>query len=201
MKRQGMGEIKGKRVGYKAKYLEAEAELTEAQREVSVLKHRLKDLEKELELTDREAKEYLDYLVRLKGELKSYRERTQREKETLKESAAEDLIKELLPILDDFELAIGSAKKSKNFSGFAEGVKMIFNRMRDLLKKQGLKPIKAKGQEFDPHLHEAVGTADLKRYPDNLIIEEMRRGYILNDKVLRPAVVKVNKRSSEPPEK
>ena len=196
-----MGKTKGKRVGCKAKYLEAEAELTEARREVSVLKQRLKDLEKELELTDREAKEYLDYLVRLKGELRSYRERTQREKETLKESAAEDLIKELLPILDDFELAIGSAKKSKNFSGFAEGVKMIFNRMRDLLKKQGLKPIKAKGEEFDPHLHEAVGTADLKKYPDNLIIEEMRRGYILNDKVLRPAVVKVNKRSSEPTEK
>jgi len=137
----------------------------------------------------------------LKGELKSYRERTQREKEILKESAAEDLIKELLPILDDFELAIGSAKKSKNLSGFAEGVKMIFNRMRDLLKKQGLKPIKTKGEEFDPHLHEAVGTADSKEYPDNLIVEEMRRGYILNDKVLRPAVVKVNKRASEPPEK
>lgn len=196
-----MGETKGKRVGYKAKYLEAEAELTQARREVSILKQRLKGVEKELELTDREAKEYLDYLVRLKGELRSFRQRTQREKEILKESAAEDLIKELLPILDDFELAIGSAKKSKNFSGFAEGVKMIFNQMRDLLKKQGLKPIKTKGEEFDPHLHEAVGTADSKKYPDNLIVEEMRRGYILNDKVLRPAVVKVNKRSSETSEK
>ncbi len=196
-----MGKTKGKRIGYKAKYLETKAELTEARREVSILKHRLKDVEKELELTDREARDYLGYLGRLKGELKSYRERTRREKEILKESAAEDLIKELLPILDDFELAIGSAEKLKNFSGFAEGVKMIFNRMRDLLEKQGLKPIKAKGEDFDPHLHEAVGTADLKRYPDNLVIEEMRRGYILNDKVLRPAVVKVNKRSSEPPEK
>jgi len=196
-----MGETKGKRVGYKAKYLEAEAELTQARREVSILKQRLKGVEKELELTDREAKEYLDYLVRLKREIRSFRQRTQREKEILKESAAEDLIKELLPILDDFELAIGSAKKSKNFSGFAEGVKMIFNRMRDLLKKQGLRPIKTKGEEFDPHLHQAVGTADSKKYPDNLIVEEMRRGYILNDKVLRPAVVKVNKRSSETPEK
>ncbi|TET63027.1 nucleotide exchange factor GrpE [Candidatus Aerophobetes bacterium] len=196
-----MGETKGKRVGYKAKYLETEAELTQARREVSILKQRLKGVEKELELTDREAKEYLDYLVRLKREIRSFRQRTQREKEILKESAAEDLIKELLPILDDFELAIGSAKKSKNFSGFAEGVKMIFNRMRDLLKKQGLRPIKTKGEEFDPHLHQAVGTADSKKYPDNLIVEEMRRGYILNDKVLRPAVVKVNKRSSETPEK
>ena len=196
-----MGKTKGKRIGYKAKYLETEAELTEARSEVSILKHRLKDVEKELELTDREARDYLGYLGRLKRELKSYRERTQREKGVLKESAAEDLIKELLPILDDFELAVGSAEKLKNFSGFAEGVKMIFNRMRDLLEKQGLKPIKAKGEDFDPHLHEAVGTADLKRYPDNLVIQEMRRGYILNDKVLRPAVVKVNKRSSEPPEK
>ena len=196
-----MGKTKEKRVGYKAKYLETKAGLTQARREASIFKQRLKDVEKELELTDREAREYLGYLGRLRGELKSYRERTQREKEILKGSAAEDLIKEILPILDDFELAIGSAKKSKNLSGFAEGVKMIFNQMRDLLRKQGLKPIKAKGEEFDPHLHQAVGTADLKKYPDNLIVEEMRRGYILNDKVLRPAVVKVNKRASETPEK
>ena len=124
-----------------------------------------------------------------------------RETERLKGSAAEELIKELLPILDDFELAIDSAKKSKNFSLFAEGVKMIFNRMREMLKKQGVKPIKAKGEEFDPHLHEAMGMIDSQKYPDNLIIEEMRRGYTLNDKVLRPAVVKVNKRAGENPKK
>lgn len=193
----GKSKDKGKRVSYKAKYLEAEGELTEVQSEASILQHRLKDVEKELESTDREAKEYLEYLGRLKGELRSFRQRTQREKEILRESASEELIKEFLPILDDFELAIGSAKKSKNFSGFAEGVKMIFNQMKELLKKRGVKPIKAKGEEFDPHLHEAVGTADSKEYPDNLIVEEMRRGYILNDKVLRPAVVKVNKRASE----
>ena len=78
---------------------------------------------------------------------------------------------------------------------------MIFNRMREVLKKQGVKPIKAKGEEFNPHLHEAMGMIDSQKYPDNLIVEEMRRGYILNDKVLRPAVVKVNKRTSENPKK
>ena len=163
--------------------------------------HRLKDVEKELELTDREAREYLDYLGRLKREFKSYKQRILREKEILKGSAAEELIKEFLPILDDFELAIDSAKTSKNFSRFAEGVRMIFNRVREVLKKQGVKPIKAKGEEFDPHLHEAMGMIDSQKYPDNLIVEEMRRGYILNDKVLRPAVVKVNKRTSKNPKK
>jgi molecular chaperone GrpE len=198
-----MGKIegKGKRVSYKAKYLEAQAKLTEVRKEFSIFKHRLKDVEKELELTDREAREYLDYLGRLKREFKSYKERTLRETEKLKGSAAEEVIKELLPILDDFELAIDSAKKSKNFSRFAEGVKMILNRMREVLKKQGVKPIKAKGEEFNPHLHEAVGMIDSQKYPDNLIVEEMRRGYTLNDKVLRPAVVKVNKRASENPKK
>lgn len=197
----GKTEGKGKRVSYKAKYLEVQAKLTEVRKELSISKHRLKDVEKELELTDREAREYLDYLGRLKREFKSYKQRTLREEEKLKGSAAEELIKEFLPILDDFELAIDSAKKSKNFSRFAEGVKMIFNRMREVLKKQGVKPIKAKGEEFNPHLHEAMGMIDSQKYPDNLIVEEMRRGYILNDKVLRPAVVKVNKRASQNPKK
>jgi molecular chaperone GrpE len=198
-----MGKTQGKRnrVSYKAKYLEVQAELTEARKEVSISMHRLKDVEKELEVTDREAREYLDYLGRLKREFKSYKQRILREKEILKGSAAEELIKEFLPILDDFELAIDSAKTSKNFSRFAEGVRMIFNRMREVLKKQGVKPIKAKGEEFNPHLHEAMGMIDSQKYPDNLIVEEMRRGYILNDKVLRPAVVKVNKRASENPKK
>jgi len=197
----GKTEGKEKRVSYKAKYLEVKAKLTEVRKQLSISMHRLKDVEKELELTDREAREYLDYLGRLKREFKSYKQRTLREEEKLKGSAAEELIKELLPILDDFELAIDSAKKSKNFSRFAEGVKMIFNRMREVLKKQGVKPIKAKGEEFNPHLHEAMGMIDSQKYPDNLIIEEMRRGYILNDKVLRPAVVKVNKRASQNPKK
>jgi len=197
----GKTEGKGKRVSYKAKYLEVQAKLTEVRKELSIYKHRLKDVEKELELTDREAREYLDYLGRLKREFKSYKQRTLREEEKLKGSAAEKLIKELLPILDDFELAIDSAKKSKNFSRFAKGVKMIFNRTREVLKKQGVKPIKAKGEEFNPHLHEAMGMIDSQKYPDNLIVEEMRRGYILNDKVLRPAVVKVNKRASQNPKK
>jgi len=197
----GKTEGKGKRVSYKAKYLEIQAKLGEVRKELSISKHRLKDVEKELELTDREAREYLDYLGRLKREFKSYKERTLRETERLKGSAAEELIKEFLPILDDFELAIDSAKKSKNFSRFAKGVKMIFNRTREVLKKQGVKPIKAKGEEFNPHLHEAMGMIDSQKYPDNLIVEEMRRGYILNDKVLRPAVVKVNKRASQNPKK
>ncbi|TET47973.1 nucleotide exchange factor GrpE [Candidatus Aerophobetes bacterium] len=197
----GKTEGKGKRVSYKAKYLEVQAKLTEVRKELSIYKHRLKDVEKELELTDREAREYLDYLGRLKREFKSYKQRTLREEEKLKGSAAEKLIKEFLPILDDFELAIDSAKKSKNFSRFAKGVKMIFNRTREVLKKQGVKPIKAKGEEFNPHLHEAMGMIDSQKYPDNLIVEEMRRGYILNDKVLRPAVVKVNKRASQNPKK
>ncbi len=197
----GKTEGKGNRVSYKAKYLEVQAKLTEARKEVSISMHRLKDVEKELEVTDREAREYLDYLGRLKREFKSYKQRILREKEILKGSAAEELIKEFLPILDDFELAIDSAKTSKNFSRFAEGVRMIFNRVREVLKKQGVKPIKAKGEEFNPHLHEAMGMIDSQKYPDNLIVEEMRRGYILNDKVLRPAVVKVNKRASENPKK
>ena len=191
-------------VDYKKKYLEIEAKLTtkekrlkDAKKEIAFLRSQLKAVKEELKSTDKEAGEYLDYLKRLKAEFENHKRRSQKERERIVSWSNEDLIKQFLPVLDDLERAVDSSQQSKNHAGLVEGMRMILEKLRGVLQKQGLEEIKAKGEEFDPHFHEALMSVDLAEYPDNLVVEEMRKGYKLNDKILRPAIVKVNKRSEE----
>ncbi|MFQ5835008.1 MAG: nucleotide exchange factor GrpE [bacterium] len=191
-------------VDYKKKYLEIEAKFTtkekklkEAKKEISSLHSQLKAVKEELRSTDKEAGEYLDYLKRLKAEFENYKRRSQKERERIVSLSNEDLIKQFLPVLDDLERAVDSSQQSKNHAGLVEGMRMILEKLRGVLQSQGLEEIKAQGEEFNPHFHEALMSVDLAEYPDNLVVEEMRKGYKLNDKILRPAMVKVNKRSEE----
>ncbi|MEA3485251.1 MAG: nucleotide exchange factor GrpE, partial [Candidatus Aerophobetes bacterium] len=123
--------------------------------------------------------------------------RTLKEKEKMARLVMEDLIKELLPVVDDLERALNSAKQSKNLPILIDGVEMVLNQLKNVLKKQGLKEIKAEGEEFNPYLHEAVMQVSFSKYPDNLVVEEMRKGYKLNDRILRPSMVKVNKKTGK----
>ena len=189
---------------YKKKYLEIKDKLTtkekrhkDAKREISSLRSQFKALKEELESTDKEADEYLDYLKRLKAEFENYKRRSQKERERIVSWSNEDLIKQCLPVLDDLERAVDSSQQSKNLASLVQGMVMILEKLRAILQKQGLQEIKAKGEEFNPHFHEALMSVNLAEYPDNLVVEEMRKGYKLNDKILRPAMVKVNKRSEE----
>jgi len=202
----GLSEDKGKkkRISYKKEYLsiknkfqEKEKQLQELQKELFSLKEKLKKQEKELNSVDKEADEYLNYLKRLKAEFDNYKKRNLKEQERRINLFSEDLIKQFLPIMDDLEKALELAKKSKDTTNFIQGVEIIFNQLKNILEKQGLKQIKAKGELFDPHFHEAIMKVELKEYPDNLIVEEMRKGYKLKDRVLRPAMVKVNKKSQQ----
>jgi molecular chaperone GrpE len=191
-------------VDYKNKYLEIKAKLTtkekkfkDAKREIFSLRSRLKAVKEELKSTDKEAGEYLDYLKRLKAEFENYKRRSQKDKERIVSLSNEDLIKQFLPVLDDLERAVDSSQQSKNHAGLVEGMRMILDKLKAMLQSQGLEEIKAEGEPFNPHFHEALMSVDLVEYPDNLVVEEMRKGYKLNDKILRPAMVKVNKRSEE----
>ena len=193
-----------KRVDYQKKYLEIKAKLTtkekklkDTKKEISVLRSQLKAVKEELNSTDKEAGEYLDYLKRLKAEFENYKRRSQKDKERIVSLRNEDLIKQFLPVLDDLERAVDSSQQSKNLASLVEGIGMILEKLKGVLQRQGLQQIKAEGEEFDPHFHEALMSVDLAEYPDNLVVEEMRKGYKLNDKILRPAMVKVNKRSEE----
>lgn len=200
-----MKEGKGKkRISYKGEYLKVKEELESSekklestQQELSSVREKIGYLEKDLASADKEAEEYLDYLKRLKAEFENYKKRSLKEREKMAKLAVEDLIKELLPVMDDLERALNSAKQSKDLSVLMEGVRMTLGQLKNVLKKQGLEEIKAEGEEFDPYIHEAVMQVELNKYPDNLVVEEMRKGYKLNDRILRPSMVKVNKRTGK----
>jgi len=182
-----------KRISYKSKYLEAQKEMERLNQEISSLKEKVEGLEKQLSASDREAEEYLDHLRRLKAEFENYKKRMIKERGQLINWAVEDLIKEFLPVLDDLERAIDSAKSSQDFSSLLQGIQMIYNYFKGLLEKKGLQEIPAEGKEFNPHVHEAIMRIESDEHPDNIVVEEMRKGYKFKDRVLRPSMVKVNK--------
>jgi len=196
-KNKNHADYKKKCLEIKAKLTTEEKKLKDAKREISSLRNQLKAVKEELKSTDKEAGEYLDYLKRLKAEFENYKRRSQKERERIVSWSKEDLIKQFLPVLDDLEGAVDSSQQSNNLASLMEGMRMILEKLKAVLQKQGLQEVKAEGEEFDPHFHEALMSVDLAEYPDNLVVEEMRKGYKLNNKILRPAMVKVNKRSQE----
>jgi molecular chaperone GrpE len=130
----------------------------------------------------------IDRLARLQAEFENARKRSAREQQDFREYAVSDALKALLPTLDSFERAL-QANDEK--SEFRSGIELIYKQLQDALQKLGLRPIPAKGESFDPHLHEAIEMVDTKDAEDHQIIEELQRGYKLKDRLLRPAMVKV----------
>ena len=135
----------------------------------------------------------IDRLARLQAEFENARKRTAREQQDFRDYALADAIKTLLPTLDSFEraLQISSAEKSELYGG----IELIYKQLQDALVKLGLRPIPAKGEPFDPHLHEAIEMVDTSDAPDHQILEELQRGYKLKDRLLRPSMVKVARNS------
>ena len=198
------GREKKRRISYKKEYLniknkfqEKEKQLLKIQKELSSLRKEFKEQQKELGSIDKEADQYLDYLKRLKAEFDNYKKRNLKEQGRKITLFSEDLIKQFLPIVDDLERALDVVKEKEDVTSFVRGVEIIFNQLKNTLGKQGLEQIRAKGEPFDPYLHEAIMKVELDEYPDNIIVEEMRKGYKLKDRVLRPTMVKVNKRSND----
>jgi len=140
-------------------------------------------------LKDEKAELY-DRLLRKQAELDNYRKRAQREKEELHQRAAEDLIKALLPVLDGFERALKQRTPGVPES-FYQGMELIRRQLFDVLAQAGLTVIETSGQLFDPHYHQAVETIVDAGRRDQEIVEELQRGYMLNHRLVRPAVVKV----------
>ena len=135
---------------------------------------------------DRE--ELRELLLRRQAEFDNFRKRTERERSDYLQYASMEAVKELLPVLDDFERALKSECPSPEY---ARGVEMIYSRMADSLKKLGLEPIEAEGQPFDPHLHQAIERVPTEDAPDNTVLGEFQRGYNFKGKLLRPSMVRV----------
>jgi molecular chaperone GrpE len=141
----------------------------------------------------RQRDEYYDLLLRKTAEFDNYRKRTDRERLALAESAASDLIKELLPLVDDMERALKADAPADSAESYRRGVELIYRRLMDILRKRGVTPIEALGADFDPYYHQAVAHDPADGHRDGEIIEEFRRGYMLGERLLRPAMVKVAK--------
>ncbi len=137
------------------------------------------------------AEENYDRLVRLQADYDNFRRRTRQEKEEFYKFASEKLINTMLPVLDNFELALSA--EGDSIENFKSGVQMIYKQLLDVLAAEGVMPIPAVGEQFDPLMHEAVLRAESDEHPDNTIVQELRRGYFLKDKVIRPSMVKVVK--------
>lgn len=131
-----------------------------------------------------------DKYLRLAAEFENYKRRAQRDQSEAIRFANESLLKELLPIIDNLERAILSAKESPTLDGVAEGVDLTLKQFMETLAKFGVRPVSSVGEQFDPSRHQAVSRT-ASAAPANTIVEEFRRGYLLHDRVLRAAMVSV----------
>lgn len=147
-------------------------------------------LAEELVKRTAERDEFKDQLLRARAEFDNFKKRSIRETERVRKTAAEGLILELLPIMDNLERALDHAQDESG--GLAEGVQLVLTQLRDVLRAQGLEAIPAVGQPFDPHVHEALLQAPSEEYPAGTIIAEYSRGYRLAGFVLRHAKVVVS---------
>jgi molecular chaperone GrpE len=139
--------------------------------------------------------EYWDRLLRQQAEFENIKKRLERERNEFTKYANEALILELLTVLDDLERLVFLAEKHKeDFDSFLKGVEIILSHLYELLKKHSVKPIETKGQKFDPLFHEALMTAETDGSDENKIVEELQKGYLLDNKVIRTAKVKVAKK-------
>jgi len=140
-----------------------------------------------------EAESYLDDLRRLQADFDNYRKRTLREQTARAAAASQALVARLLPVLDNFELAVSSAERSRDFDRMLKGVEMVFGELREVLEAEGLVRIEAEGKPFDPERHEAVIAVEEEDTEPGMVVDIVRAGYELRGKVLRPAMVKVAK--------
>jgi len=144
--------------------------------------------EAELSPEEQESERYM----RLMAEFQNFKRRAAKEKSDIHAFANERLIGDLLPVMDNFERALET--ETEDIEGYAKGMQLIFEQMKTALEKAGLKEIEALGLDFDPNVHNAVMTDNTEEYENDKISKVLQKGYKLNDKVIRPSMVAVNKR-------
>ncbi len=146
----------------------------------------------EIEQIKQEKDELYNKLIRLQAEYDNFRKRTQREKAADLKYKSQSLVTELLPIVDNFERALDNKPEDHAVQPFFEGMEMIYRQLSTALEKEGVEIIETVGETFDPNIHQAVMQVEDDQYDSNTVVEELQKGYRLKDRVIRPAMVKVN---------
>jgi len=159
----------------------------------SELEARVGRLEAELQERVAEVEALNDRLLRLHAEFENYKKRMARERSEFVKFANEALILEFLPVLDSLERALATARSAAEAQAVAEGLEIILRLFQTTLEKVGVKVIEALEREFDPNLHQAAAQVESRDGRDNIVMEEVRKGYLLEGRLLRPSMVKVSK--------
>lgn len=141
-----------------------------------------------LKLADENQQRFL----RVQADFDNFRRRTLKEKEELGQYASMKLIGQLLPVVDNFERAVAAASSYGDFESLAKGVDMIFRQLEQTLEQEGLKAMNVVGEPFNPEFHQAIMQVESDEHEEGIVVEEVQKGYILKDKILRPAMVKVS---------
>lgn len=161
---------------------DAEAETTASEEDAAALKAQVESLKAALEEKDNRVK-------RLQADFENFRRRTSKEREELANVVTQDLLKSMLPILDNFDRAM--AAEQKDNESFQKGVEMIYTQLHETLKNAGLELIDTAGQKFDPNFHQAVMRVENPDLEDDTIAQELQKGYIVKGRVIRPSMVQV----------
>lgn len=176
----------------KAEAAEEAEEKTEAEETEEAAEE--KATEEEDSVEEQESERYM----RLMAEFQNFKRRSAKEKTDIHAFANERIVNDLLPVLDNFERALGQeaeASENEELKNYAKGMELIFEQLKGALEKAGVKEIEALGEDFDPNVHNAVMTEQTDEYEDGKISKVMQKGYKLNDRVVRPSMVAVNKKS------
>ncbi|SER70876.1 nucleotide exchange factor GrpE [Salipaludibacillus aurantiacus] len=144
---------------------------------------------KQLELKLEEA---TNRMLRIQADYDNFRRRTKQEKESAAKYKSQSLAEKLLPALDNFERGMAITPQEEETKSLLKGMDMVYRQIKNALEEEGISEIDAVGQPFDPHYHQAVMQVETDDYGSNIVVEEMQKGYQLKDRVIRPAMVKVN---------
>jgi molecular chaperone GrpE len=153
----------------------------------------IEELKKKLEEKEKETKDHYDRLLRVAADFDNYKKRAAKEKEEWVKFANEDLIKALLPFIDNLERAVNHAGNVEDAGVLIEGVRLTLQQLLQVLGKFGLSSFESRGKTFDPAVHEAILVVPTDEHQPNQVVDEFQKGYLLNDRLIRPASVSVSK--------
>ncbi len=162
-----------------------------SKKELEKCTRKLKELQKELSKKEDEIEEYISHLQRLQADFENYKKQREKQETQIIEYANEKLILKLVDVLEDMERAIANCNSPKDFE---DGLNLIYRKFNNILEKEGLQRIPTTGEKFDPFKHEAIQIEKNEKYKNGEIIEEISRGYMLKDKIIKPSLVKVCKK-------
>ncbi len=170
---------------------EAEATEDKAEKETKKADKKKAKADKKNEAMQAKVDELEDRVKRQMAEFENFRKRTDKEKAAMFEIGAKSVIEKILPVVDNFERGLATIPEDDENSPFANGMKMIYKQMMDELEKLGVKPIEAVGQEFDPNFHNAVMQVESEEYESGIVAQELMKGYMYNETVVRHSMVAV----------